>query len=148
MYPGHHFNNLSIKLGITSISALKEAVDHTTLDTAALRIKFAEQLRLVKALSSMNEEHADEVLINSTKYKVAQKATAQGKYAPVQGDEGPGQVFMYKSENQPSEKGSRRSSAASSRRLFDTPWPNPSHMYDARATCGNVGAWNAGVNER
>lgn len=118
MYPGHHFNNLSIKLGITSISALKEAVDHTTLDTAALRIKFAEQLRLVKALSSMNEEHADEVLINSTKYKVAQKATAQGKYAPVQGDEGPGQVFMYKSENQPSEKGSRRSSAASTPKVF------------------------------
>ena len=52
MYPGHHFNNLSIKLGITSISALKEAVDHTTLDTAALRIKFAEQLRLVEGVET------------------------------------------------------------------------------------------------
>ena len=82
-------------------------MDHTTLDTSTLRIKFAEQIRLAKALSSMNEEHADEVLINSTKYKVAARDTTQGKYQAVDGDQGPGQVFMYKSADQPSEKGSR-----------------------------------------
>mmetsp|Transcript_20133 Transcript_20133/g.29534 ORF Transcript_20133/g.29534 Transcript_20133/m.29534 type:complete len:239 (-) Transcript_20133:164-880(-) len=110
---GHHFNAMSIKFGITSIAGLKEAVDHTTLDVQSLRIKFAEQARLVKALSSMNEEHADEVLINSSKYKVAARDTSGGKYAPVDGDQGPGQVFMYKSADQSSERGSRKSSAAS-----------------------------------
>ena len=71
---------------------IKDAVDHTTLDSHAIRIKFAESARLVKALSSMHEEHADEVMINSSKYKVAARDTAAGKYAPVDGDQGPGQA--------------------------------------------------------
>ena len=113
--------------GITSISQLKEAVDHTTLDTNTLRIKFAEQVRLAKALSSMNEEHADEVLINSSKYKVAARDTTQGKYQAVDGDHGPGQVFMVKSE-QGSERGSRyrsRGLCASARGAHTTLPPSP-----------------------
>jgi len=75
---GHHFNNLTIKGGISSVAALKESIEHTTLDTTSLRIKFAEQVRLTKALSSMHEEQTDEVLVNSSKYKVSSRDQAAG----------------------------------------------------------------------
>ena len=57
---------------------VSSSLRNTPLPCQALRIKFAEGIRLTKALSSMNEEHADEVLINSSKYKVAAKDTAAG----------------------------------------------------------------------
>mmetsp|Transcript_36655 Transcript_36655/g.82602 ORF Transcript_36655/g.82602 Transcript_36655/m.82602 type:complete len:237 (-) Transcript_36655:401-1111(-) len=106
---GHLFNKLTISMNIRSVAKLKEVVDNETLDTTYLRIKFAEEVRLVKALSSLSEEHADEVFINKAKYKVAVSgANAAGTFAPMR-DSGPGQVFMYKSADQPREKSGKNS---------------------------------------
>ncbi|EKX53385.1 hypothetical protein GUITHDRAFT_101088 [Guillardia theta CCMP2712] len=103
---GHLFNKLTISMNIRSVAKLKEVVDNETLDTAYLRIKFAEEVRqdVASCVPFLTHEASDCNIC----CRLVSGAQAAGSFAPMR-DSGPGQVFMYKSADQPREKSGRNS---------------------------------------